>query len=84
MTSQPITELASIIADNTKKIHDYLTAHNLPTPSFDADASSASVLPSDAPPDLEAARVAVIDATKKLRDLMLGPRDYLMSFTVSR
>ena len=33
--------------------------------------------------DIEGARLAVIDATQKLRRLMLGPQDYLQSFTVS-
>ena len=33
--------------------------------------------------ELEGARIAIIDATSKLHDLMLGPREYLHTFTVS-
>ena len=33
--------------------------------------------------EIEDARLTVIDATRKLRSLMLGPQDYLQSFTVS-
>jgi len=81
MASTSIALLASTIATNTAKVTDYLTSKNLPLPSFDVNAPSKSVIPPDAP-DIEAARVAVIDATLKLHNLMLGPKEYLMSYTV--
>lgn len=34
-------------------------------------------------PVIEAARIAVIDATLMLRDLILRPEEYLMDFNVS-
>lgn len=80
-TTTTISELASIIATNTAKFDKYLSSNNLPSPSFDVDAPSTSLIPPEAE-EIEAARAAVIDATTKLHRLMLGPRDYLQSFTV--
>lgn len=82
MASTEITELATIIAENTNKIDKYLAEQNLPSPSFNVDGPSKSMIPPEAK-DIETARVAVIEATQKLRNLMLGPSDYLMSFQVS-
>jgi hypothetical protein len=82
MDSLSITELATRIAANTAIINAYLLEHSLPSPSFDVNAPSRSLIPSDAS-EIEAARVAVIDATLMLHDLMLGPKEYLLSFTVS-
>ena len=81
MTTTTISELASIIATNTAKVEDYLSSKKLPSPSFDVDAPSTSLISPEAE-EIEAARAAVIDATTKLHRLMLGPRDYLQSFTV--
>ncbi|KAI9713788.1 MAG: hypothetical protein M1820_000518 [Bogoriella megaspora] len=80
MPGSTISELAASIAANTALVSDFLSSKNIPTPSFTVDAPSSSQIPSDAL-EIEAARVAVIDDTLKLRDLMLGPRDYLMTFT---
>lgn len=77
-----IVELATRIAANTTKVGDYLTEHNLPQPSFGVDAPLYGCVPSDAP-EIEALRLSVIKDTVELRDLMLGPRDYLFSFVVS-
>ena len=81
MISPSITELATIISTNTTKVNNYLRDHGYPLPSFDVDAPSMSNIPLNAP-EIEAARVAVIDATLILHDLMLGPKEYLISFTV--
>ncbi|KAM7206072.1 S-adenosyl-L-methionine-dependent methyltransferase [Naviculisporaceae sp. PSN 640] len=75
-----ITELASRIAANTRKLNDYLVAHNLPTPSFDVDGPKDTLVPKQET-EVEAARVAIIDDTQELRRLVLGPREYLMSYT---
>ena len=83
MPGSTIAELASSIASNTARINDFLASKSLPTPSFSQDGPSRSMIPQDAP-EIEAARVEVIDDTLKLRNLILGPRDYLMSFTVSK
>ncbi|KAL9118984.1 MAG: hypothetical protein Q9187_004464 [Circinaria calcarea] len=74
-----IQELALIISSSTSKVNDYYTSKGLPFPSFAVDAPSSSLIsPKDE--EVEAARNAIIDATLKLRILMLGPRDYLQSF----
>ena len=75
-----IVELASTIAENTSKVAAFLTSKGLPLPSFEKNGPSRSLIPQDAQ-DIEAARVAVIEATQQLRLLMLGPLDYLTSFT---
>ncbi|GAB1315686.1 6-hydroxytryprostatin B O-methyltransferase [Madurella fahalii] len=75
-----IVELAKRIAANTEKLQDYLTAHGLPTPSFDIGGPKDTLVPKTET-ETEAARVAIIDDTEELRRLVLGPREYLMSYT---
>ena len=77
-----IRELAAIIAENTATVTRYLTDQGLPQPSFALDGPLQSQIPPEAV-EIENARVAVIDATQQLRNLMLGPMDYITSFTVS-
>lgn len=81
MPPSRIVELATRIANNTATINDYLRSHNLPTPSFDVDGPLDTLIPKHET-DVESARVAVIDDTLELRRLVLGPREYLMSYTV--
>lgn len=81
MSTTRILELSSRIATNTTKLNDYLVSNNLPAPSFDLNGPTDSLIPKENT-DLEAARVAIIDDTLELRQLMLGPREYLMSYTV--
>ncbi|KAF3025037.1 hypothetical protein E8E14_014355 [Neopestalotiopsis sp. 37M] len=83
MSPSRIVELSTRIATNTAKVDEYLISHDLPTPSFDVDGPFQSMIPKD-DVELEAARVAIIDDTLELRRLVLGPRDYLMTFTVGR
>lgn len=75
-----IESLSEAIAHNTRKVAEYLRAESLPFPSFDTDAPSESMIPADAT-EIQKARADVVNDTRKLRDLMLGPRDYLQSFT---
>lgn len=82
MATSRIIELANRIAANTAKLNDYLTAHDLPTPSFAEDGPRDTLVPKSEV-DVESARVAIIDDTLELRRLSLGPREYLMSYTVS-
>ena len=81
MESAGIADLALIISTNTAKVKDHLLSNNLPLPSFDIDAPNRSLIVPEAE-EVQAARLAVIDATLKLHNLMLGPRDFLQSFTV--
>ena len=71
-----IAELASIITENTAIVDEYLSARDLPTPSFDIDAPAKLPIADDAL-EVEAARAAVIDATGELQALMLGPMELL-------
>ncbi|KAL9119135.1 MAG: hypothetical protein Q9187_004309 [Circinaria calcarea] len=80
MASELIVQLATTIATKTAKVHEYLAANKLPPPSFEIDASWTSTVPPEAK-DIESARQDVIDAATKLRILMLGPTDYLLSHT---
>ncbi|KAI0154656.1 S-adenosyl-L-methionine-dependent methyltransferase [Xylariaceae sp. FL1272] len=75
-----IMELATRIAENTARVNEYLLSQNLPTPSFNVDGPLDTMIPKDEV-EVESARVAIIDDTLKLRRLILGPRDYLMSYT---
>jgi len=75
-SEQPLIKLAENILANTKTIENFLVSNNLPEPSFSADG------PTDFPvgidhAEIQNARNAVIDATKELRDLIIGPRDML-------
>lgn len=74
-----ILQLAEIISSQTALINEYLSAHNLPHPSFQPDAGLDVV-----PPSLEAARSAVIDAAGELQDLLLGPTDLIHRLEVPR
>ncbi|KAI1282907.1 S-adenosyl-L-methionine-dependent methyltransferase [Xylaria sp. FL0933] len=80
MNASRIVELANRIASNTAKINDYLLSHNLPPPSFEVDGPLDTLIPKHEL-DIETARVAVIDDTLELRRLVLGPREYLMSYS---
>ncbi|KAI1076986.1 putative O-methyltransferase [Whalleya microplaca] len=77
MADSRILELSVRIATNTAKVNDYLAANNLPQPSFDIDAPSQFSINE---PEIAAARQAVLHDCLELRDLMLGPREYLTSF----
>lgn len=81
MTTSRIVDLSQRIAANTAKVHNYLAAHNLPEPSFALDAPLVSVIP-QANTDLVKARQEVINDTLELRQLMLGPKEHLTSFSV--
>ena len=78
MSPTRIVELAQIIAAGTQTVDEYFTSHNLATPSFDVDGPPAIIIPSEIP-EVAAAHAAVIDATKELHSLMLGPRALLMN-----
>lgn len=69
MTSSRISELAAIIATNTKHVDEQLAKEGFPTPSFDADSPPRSLLDSQ----IVASRQAILDATDELHALMLGP-----------
>lgn len=79
MSVPHIVELATRIATNTTKVSNYLTENNIPQPSFDPETPLYGCVPKDAP-EIEALRQSVLSDTAELRDLLLGPREYLLSF----
>ncbi|KAK3689903.1 S-adenosyl-L-methionine-dependent methyltransferase [Podospora appendiculata] len=81
-TTASIVDLSTRIAANAAKVNGYLVAHSLPAPSFDENAPLPGLIPADAP-EVQAARMAIIQDTAELRRLMLGctPREYVMSFS---
>ncbi|KAI1198510.1 putative O-methyltransferase [Nemania serpens] len=70
-----IAQLASTVASCTQQVDDYLARHALPYPSFEPDGPTDLGLP----PDLEKLRVAALEATQELNDLLQGPRDMLFN-----
>ena len=72
MTSR-ITELATLVSANTAKVEDYLRSNNLPFPSFDVDGPVDLKLS----PEIDSARVAAIEASIELQELLQGPVEAL-------
>ncbi|KAF2501388.1 putative O-methyltransferase [Lophium mytilinum] len=71
--TENFTELAAQIASNTAIITEYLKKNGLPEPDFTVDA--AGELPQV--PEVQEARLNLIDATSKLRHLATGADEYL-------
>ena len=71
--SSRIAELAVLVSSNTDKVNSYLASKALPSPSFDENGPVDFQLS----PEIEAARIAAIDATTELQALLLGPVDLL-------
>ena len=68
-----ISELATRISTNTARLNDYLQQNHLPLPSFDEDAPVDLGLS----PEIEEARVATVEASAQLQDLLRGPVELL-------
>ena len=64
-----IAELSAVIEHSTAKVDQYLSNHGLPQPTFAINGPLDLRLPED----LEEARVAAIDASQELNDLLRGP-----------
>lgn len=71
-------ELASIIIKNTDLIDQFLISHDMPFPSFDVDAPEKLSLPEE----LEAIRAIVLNASTEIHELLLSPKELLISNTV--
>lgn len=72
-TPSRMSHLAQVIATETSKLESYFKTAGLPVPSFDIDSDPFYYL--KLPSDIWSSRQSVIDATKELRDLVLGPRE---------
>jgi hypothetical protein len=79
--TEDIVFLARLIASETDKIAAHLSQNERAFPSFGVDGPPISLISPEAT-DVETARLAVIDATQRLRTLIMGPRDYLMNVKV--
>ncbi|RFU32348.1 hypothetical protein B7463_g3998, partial [Scytalidium lignicola] len=84
MSNSPasLTQLAKSILANAQIIEDFLSSNNLPQPSFDVKG------PKDFPvgtehAEIHVARHALIDATRELRNLIIGPVDTLKWMTMN-
>ncbi|KAI1180010.1 S-adenosyl-L-methionine-dependent methyltransferase [Nemania sp. FL0916] len=80
MSAPRIVELAQRIANNTSKVSEYLTANELPQPSFDIDAPLYGPVPRDAEPEIVNMRQSVLEDIEELQHLMLGSRDLLATY----
>ncbi|KAK3990138.1 S-adenosyl-L-methionine-dependent methyltransferase [Cladorrhinum sp. PSN332] len=73
-----ITRLAEEISHNTGIITECLKSHGLPQPSFDADSPSHPIPETDE--KMSSARSALIEATKALNALAVGPGEAIRFF----
>ncbi len=69
-----IPELSATIAANTAVLDDYLKTYNAPQPSFDVNGHASLIYP----PDIDAAKEAIEEATQELNELVQSPRALLM------
>jgi hypothetical protein len=70
-----LLELSNIIAEKTAVIDAYLDEKGLPQPSFDPDGPAELGPIAREDEHIQKARIELIDATKELRDLAIGPAD---------
>lgn len=76
--ANPIIDLAAQISSAAKAIADFMVSNSHPQPSFDVDAPQS--FPS-APKDILDARQQLLDASQTIRELLLGPAEYLRWFS---
>ena len=74
--TQDLTEVAGRISKNAAFLKGFLDAQGLPQPSFAADAASEFPNPTNEPA-VHIARESILEDTKILFDLVLGPVDRL-------
>lgn len=73
MPPSRIASLSASIAHHTQIVDEYLTNHSLEHPSFDP----TSPVDLNLPPEVDASRSAILNATQELNDLLQGPRELL-------
>ncbi|KKK26968.1 hypothetical protein ARAM_007096 [Aspergillus rambellii] len=71
-----IIDIAQQITSNAGVIDNYIKSNGLKPLSWDSDADLEFPNPNN-DPTIDAARFALIEDTRKLRDLMLGPTDLM-------
>ena len=78
-SASTLIHLATLISSNTAKVEDYLKGADHPYPSFEA-SGPATALPTDAPPEIEAARLAAVEASIELTQLLQGTTALLFPY----
>ncbi|KAM5436481.1 putative 6-hydroxytryprostatin B O-methyltransferase [Microsporum ferrugineum] len=73
--------LASQVQENARIVSDFLRSCGHAGPSFERDSPTTS-LPSSAPPDISAARQAIMGAALQMFHLAAGPSEYLPNLAV--
>lgn len=73
-----LEDLANVILASAKTIKSFLTDNNIPAPSFSADAPSSFP---ECPHGVREARSQLLDASKKINQLALGPIDHLSDYS---
>lgn len=71
-----VQELGERIARNSALVNQWLASKEHKSPSFHQDADQEFPSTADSP-DLENARLAIIDDTSALHDLIIGPGEVL-------
>lgn len=71
-----VQELGERIARNSAVVNKWLASKKYKSPSFHQDADQEFPSTADSP-EIESARLAVIDDTSALHDLIIGPGEVL-------
>lgn len=79
MKQSRISELASIISNQTRIVDDYLQSHGLASPSFNIDYTEATQIPKE----IILAKNAITEATEELNCLIAGPVGCLTGTSVN-
>ena len=74
--TQDLTEVAGQISKNAAFLKEFLEGRGLPQPSFAADAAPGFPSPTNEP-TIQTARESILEDTKTLFDLVLGPVERL-------
>ena len=79
MASTRTVELASMIAEHTTNVDNFLVSKGLPTPSFDPDAPQDIIFPDS----VAASQEFIVEATDELHSLILGLIGFMIHSYVS-
>ncbi|PQE06851.1 Sterigmatocystin 8-O-methyltransferase protein [Rutstroemia sp. NJR-2017a WRK4] len=79
MAQTRIAELATVISNQTAFVDQYLQAHGISSPSFDAEYNEMTTPPKE----ITASKNAILEATEELNSLIAGPVGYLTSLNTT-
>lgn len=75
-----LEDLANVILANAKTLKSFFMDNNIPAPSFSVDAPSSFP---ESPQGVREARSQLLDASKNIHQLVLGPIDHLFDYSFS-